>query len=78
MFKHSLSFYTIVTIDIYDINLFQLTMTPTPITRWALPGAPKDVEVYIKRDDLTGCSLTGTKVTSNQMSCYRDITLCIL
>ncbi|XP_071838355.1 uncharacterized protein [Apostichopus japonicus] len=33
----------------------------TPIHRWYLPGIPEDFEVYIKRDDLTGCSLSGNK-----------------
>lgn len=39
-----------------------LAMTPTPIHKWELPGVPKNFQVYIKRDDLTGCTLTGNKV----------------
>lgn len=35
---------------------------PTPIHRWNLPGLPKDTEVWIKRDDLTGMQLSGNKV----------------
>ncbi|XP_072024368.1 uncharacterized protein [Amphiura filiformis] len=34
----------------------------TPIERWYLPGIPKEFEVYIKREDLTGCVLSGNKV----------------
>ena len=37
-------------------------MAPTPIHRWYLPGIPDDVEVYIKRDDMTGSVLSGNKV----------------
>lgn len=41
----------------------KLAMLPTPITRWGnVPDLPEDVELYIKRDDLTGCDLTGSKV----------------
>lgn len=39
-----------------------LANLPTPIHRWYLPGLPEGVEVYIKRDDMTGCALTGNKV----------------
>jgi D-cysteine desulfhydrase len=35
---------------------------PTPIHRWALPDLPEGLEVYIKRDDLTGLQLSGNKV----------------
>lgn len=41
---------------------FQLAQLPTPIHRWNLPGVPEEFEVLIKRDDLTGASLTGNKV----------------
>jgi 1-aminocyclopropane-1-carboxylate deaminase/D-cysteine desulfhydrase-like pyridoxal-dependent ACC family enzyme len=34
-------------------------MFPTPIHRWRLPGIPQDVEVYIKRDDMTGMTMSG-------------------
>ena len=40
----------------------QLAMAQTPIHRWYLPGIPDDVEVYIKRDDMTGSVLSGNKV----------------
>ncbi|RWR75146.1 bifunctional D-cysteine desulfhydrase/1-aminocyclopropane-1-carboxylate deaminase, mitochondrial isoform X1 [Cinnamomum micranthum f. kanehirae] len=35
---------------------------PTPIHKWNLPGLPKDTQVFIKRDDLTGMQLSGNKV----------------
>ena len=34
----------------------------TPIERWYLPGVPDGFEVYIKREDLTGCIMSGNKV----------------
>lgn len=39
-----------------------LAVTPTPIQEWNLPGVPQNIQVYIKRDDLTGSSLSGNKV----------------
>ncbi|XP_033112965.1 bifunctional D-cysteine desulfhydrase/1-aminocyclopropane-1-carboxylate deaminase, mitochondrial-like [Anneissia japonica] len=41
------------------IKLFQ---PMTPIHMWKIPGLPDDVELYIKRDDMTGAALTGNKV----------------
>ena len=41
---------------------FNLAQTPTPIHRWHVPGVPPGCELYIKRDDLTGASLSGNKV----------------
>jgi len=40
----------------------KLCTGPTPIHRWHLPGVPDDVEVYIKRDDMTGSTLSGNKI----------------
>ena len=37
----------------------------TPIQRWYLPGIPDGFEVYIKRDDMLGCELTGNKVSAS-------------
>ena len=37
-------------------------MVPTPIHQWCLPGVPSPFSVWVKRDDLTSCSLTGNKV----------------
>ncbi|MEW5309824.1 MAG: hypothetical protein WDW38_001678 [Sanguina aurantia] len=43
---------------------FRLGILPTPIHRWhvTLPAGCKDCEIWIKRDDLTGMSLSGNKV----------------
>ncbi|KAL8580934.1 hypothetical protein ACOMHN_039634 [Nucella lapillus] len=40
----------------------RLAMTNTPIHPWKVPGAPADFSVSVKRDDLTGCALSGNKV----------------
>jgi 1-aminocyclopropane-1-carboxylate deaminase/D-cysteine desulfhydrase-like pyridoxal-dependent ACC family enzyme len=40
---------------------YSLGMLPTPVHRWHVPGVPDDVELYIKRDDLTGMQLSGNK-----------------
>ena len=38
-------------------------MLPTPIMKWKnVPGVPEDIELYVKRDDLTGCGLSGNKI----------------
>ncbi|XP_019620388.1 PREDICTED: bifunctional D-cysteine desulfhydrase/1-aminocyclopropane-1-carboxylate deaminase, mitochondrial-like isoform X1 [Branchiostoma belcheri] len=43
----------------YRLQLGQLN---TPIQRWRLPDLPEGVEVFIKRDDMTGSTLSGNKV----------------
>ncbi|XP_054771689.2 uncharacterized protein LOC129279614 [Lytechinus pictus] len=40
----------------------ELAMLNTPIHRWHLPGTPTNFEVFIKRDDMTGSSLSGNKI----------------
>ncbi|XP_052794963.1 uncharacterized protein LOC128227996 isoform X1 [Mya arenaria] len=40
----------------------QLANVPTPIHEWLLPGIPNDFHVSIKRDDMTGSTLLGSKV----------------
>ena len=40
----------------------QLAIRPTPIHHWDLPGVPKEFQVFIKRDDMTGSTLGGNKV----------------
>ena len=37
-------------------------MLPTPIHRWPVPGLAPGCELWVKRDDLSGCQLSGTKV----------------
>ena len=39
-----------------------LAQTPTPVQRWAVPGLPAGVELFLKRDDWTGSELSGNKV----------------
>ena len=41
---------------------FCLGLLPTPMHRFAPPGLPDGVEMWIKRDDLTGMQLSGNKV----------------
>jgi D-cysteine desulfhydrase family pyridoxal phosphate-dependent enzyme len=37
-------------------------MAPTPVHRWHLPHLPSLFSVWVKRDDLTGCSTSGNKL----------------
>ena len=39
-----------------------LGLLPTPIHRWRLPNVPSDLDVWIKRDDMSGNELSGNKV----------------
>ena len=39
-----------------------LGLLPTPIHRWKLPNVPSDLDVWIKRDDMSGNELSGNKV----------------
>ncbi|XP_042405857.1 putative D-cysteine desulfhydrase 1, mitochondrial isoform X1 [Zingiber officinale] len=43
-------------------HTFSLGHLPTPIHRWNLPHLSDGVEVWIKRDDLSGMQLSGNKV----------------
>ncbi|KAL8233202.1 hypothetical protein R6Q57_002980 [Mikania cordata] len=43
-------------------HAFNLGHFPTPIHKWNLPNLPKDTEVWLKRDDLSGMQLSGNKV----------------
>ncbi|GER38454.1 D-cysteine desulfhydrase [Striga asiatica] len=43
-------------------HIFSLGHFPTPIHKWNLPNLPKNTEVYVKRDDLSGMQLSGNKV----------------
>jgi D-cysteine desulfhydrase len=50
---------------------FQLAMTPTPIEAFGLSPAPKSgIEIFIKRDDLTGSELSGNKVRKLEFILY--------
>ncbi|XP_039256003.2 uncharacterized protein LOC120332755 [Styela clava] len=39
-----------------------LAMTPTPIHEWKIEDIPEAFQLFVKRDDLTGCLLSGNKV----------------
>ncbi|XP_019227382.1 PREDICTED: bifunctional D-cysteine desulfhydrase/1-aminocyclopropane-1-carboxylate deaminase, mitochondrial isoform X1 [Nicotiana attenuata] len=43
-------------------HTFSLGHFPTPIHKWNLPNLPKDTEVWLKRDDISGMQLSGNKV----------------
>ncbi|KAK9075145.1 hypothetical protein SSX86_003465 [Deinandra increscens subsp. villosa] len=43
-------------------HAFNLGHFPTPIHKWNLPNLPKDTEVWLKRDDLSGMQLSGNKI----------------
>ncbi|KAF8389642.1 hypothetical protein HHK36_024161 [Tetracentron sinense] len=43
-------------------HVFSLGHLPSPIHKWNLPNLPKDTEVWLKRDDLSGMQLSGNKV----------------
>ncbi|KAL6962829.1 D-cysteine desulfhydrase [Sarracenia purpurea var. burkii] len=43
-------------------HVFSLGHFPTPVHKWNLPNLPKDTEVWLKRDDLSGMQLSGNKV----------------
>ncbi|XP_027124460.1 D-cysteine desulfhydrase 1, mitochondrial [Coffea arabica] len=43
-------------------HVYSLGHFPTPIHKWNLPNLPKDTEVWLKRDDLSGMQLSGNKV----------------
>ena len=40
----------------------RLAHLPTPLHRWPLPRVPAGTEVFIRRDDCTGCELSGNKI----------------
>ena len=46
-------------------------MRPTPIHKWELPGVPSGFEVFVKRDDMTGSTLSGNKVCWNVVMTIR-------
>ena len=60
----SLSYLFIKPFNMTAISPLQASMDNTPIHRWYLPDVPDEFEVYIKREDLTGCTLSGNKVSA--------------
>ena len=69
---HATLYLTIKTIHLSKVReallylnvhvMFQLAQRPTPIHTWNLPGVPDGYHVSIKRDDMTGSTLSGNKV----------------
>lgn len=43
-------------------HVYSLGHLPSPIHKWNLPNLPKNTEVWLKRDDLSGMQLSGNKV----------------
>ncbi|KAJ7388374.1 hypothetical protein OS493_038019, partial [Desmophyllum pertusum] len=41
----------------------KLAQRNTPIHPWNIPNLPKEFSLSVKRDDLTGCALSGNKTT---------------
>ncbi len=41
---------------------------PTPIHPWRVPGMPDGVDLWIKRDDVTGMQLSGNKAGSSSLN----------
>ena len=52
---------------------FCLGLLPTPVHRFAPPGLPEGIEMWIKRDDLTGMQLSGNKVDAGGLSMCRFV-----
>jgi D-cysteine desulfhydrase len=53
---------------------FQLAMTPTPIEAFGLSPVPKSgIEIFLKRDDLTGSELSGNKIRKLEFILYDAI-----
>ncbi|XP_060563032.1 uncharacterized protein LOC132722540 [Ruditapes philippinarum] len=48
-------------------HFVKLSNLNTPLHRWNFAGLPEGVEIFIKRDDLTGTELSGNKVRSLQI-----------
>jgi hypothetical protein len=43
-------------------SCISMALRPTPIHKWPLPGVPDSVDLFIKRDDLSGMEMSGNKV----------------
>ncbi|KAJ7388375.1 hypothetical protein OS493_038020 [Desmophyllum pertusum] len=44
-------------------HFVKLAQRNTPIHPWNIPNLPKEFSLSVKRDDLTGCALSGNKTT---------------
>jgi hypothetical protein len=45
---------------------YRLGLLPTPVHRFSPPGVPAGVELWVKRDDLSGMQLSGNKVRGSK------------
>ena len=45
-----------------NIFYLQFINSNTPIEEWNIPGLPEGFSLHVKRDDMTGCTITGNKV----------------
>jgi D-cysteine desulfhydrase len=53
---------------------FQLALTPTPIEAFGLSPTPKSgIDIFLKRDDLTGAELSGNKIRKLEFILYDAI-----
>lgn len=50
-----------------------LSIRPTPIHKWHLPGTPSNFQLYIKRDDLNGSVLGGNKIRKIEFTLAKAI-----
>ena len=55
--------------------LLQLAARHTPIHPWKLPGLPKSFQLSVKRDDMTGSTLSGNKVRLHKEVVYYKCTI---
>ena len=60
-------------VPLLHVTILQLSNLNTPIHKWNIPGLPDGVDVFIKRDDLTGTELSGNKVTQEHRHSCRNI-----
>ncbi len=44
-------------------------MEPTPVHEWNLSGVPEGFQIFVKREDLAGSTLTGNKVSYYSRLC---------
>jgi hypothetical protein len=49
---------------------YSLALLPTPVHRWRVAGVPQDLDLWVKRDDLSGMQLSGNKVETSPPSGY--------
>ncbi|CAD5114854.1 DgyrCDS3890 [Dimorphilus gyrociliatus] len=50
------------TLKVQPKEKYNFSSLPTPVHEWNIPDVPKPFRLFIKRDDLTGSTLSGNKV----------------